>query len=315
MTIDRDRARRALAGLFVADAAAAGLHWIYDQDEVARRAGNQPAFRPPAQNDYHKNRALGEFTHYGDHALLALESVVACGGLDVADYQERLRKRCGADGYDGYLDHATKDLLETGGASDDDQAGAFAKLAVIAAKYGDDDELDARLEESIRATHDNADAVAYGVAAGRAIAGALRGADASEVVAAALGEGGAPGEAAGRALAAAGRPHAEFAKAEGLACPVKQAYPVALHATLAEEALGGEEIEVVGGSASVEYGALTPRGFRETVNATILAGGDTCGRLLVAAPIAAASDGVPPDWFEKLPQRERVAELIAALLE
>ena len=61
----RDRARDAILGPFVADAAAAGLHWIYDVDEVKRRAGDEPAFRDPAQNEYHKNRRTGQWSDSG----------------------------------------------------------------------------------------------------------------------------------------------------------------------------------------------------------------------------------------------------------
>ena len=42
-----DRAKNAILGALVADAAALGLHWIYDQDRVREVAGNTPEFREP----------------------------------------------------------------------------------------------------------------------------------------------------------------------------------------------------------------------------------------------------------------------------
>ena len=57
----RDRARNAILGALVGDAAATGLHWIYDTDEVRRRGGTTPEFQPPAQNPYHARRSVGDF--------------------------------------------------------------------------------------------------------------------------------------------------------------------------------------------------------------------------------------------------------------
>ena len=53
----RDRARDAILGAFVGDAAATGLHWIYDVDEVERLGGDAPEFFSPKDNQYHAKRA------------------------------------------------------------------------------------------------------------------------------------------------------------------------------------------------------------------------------------------------------------------
>ena len=56
MRTPRDRGRDAILGAIVADAAAVGLHWVYDVDEVRRRGGGEPEFRPPGENKYHARR-------------------------------------------------------------------------------------------------------------------------------------------------------------------------------------------------------------------------------------------------------------------
>lgn len=281
-----DRARSAILGALVGDAAAMGLHWIYDMDEVRRRGGGAPEFQVPGQ--YHARRHPGDFTHYGDHAMVVLESLAERGKLDLGDYRRRMLARFGDCGYDGYLDKATKWLVATRSGADDNQAGCFAKLAPILAVHMDDPELDARLEAAIRVTHDNDWAVKCGLAAAAAIRAAILGANPHGAVAAAVERGGEGGRLARLALEA-GPDHLAFARKAGQACPVSQSLPVALHAAL----------------CGPDYAAA--------VRATILAGGDSAGRLLVAGAIRGATDGVPEAWLARLRDRVRIEHLLHRL--
>jgi ADP-ribosylglycohydrolase len=283
------RARDAVLGALVGDAAAAGLHWIYDTDDVRRRGGAEPEFRPPASNRYHARRRAGQGTHYGDHALVAIESLVACGRLDLDDWRERLLARFGDPAYDGYLDRAAKELLATRRGGSDNQAGAFAGLAPVVARYLEDPEFDARVEGAIRLTHDHPQSVECGRAAAAAIRAAILGAGPHGAAASAAERGGEAGALARRALEA-GTDHLAFALAAGQACPVTEAFPVALHA------------------------ALTGADYAATVRATILAGGDSAGRLLLAGAIRGASDGIPADWLQRLGDRQRIEGLVGRLL-
>ena len=289
----RLRAMHAILGTFVADAAAAGLHWIYDVDEVRRRGGAKPEFQPPAANQYHAKRQTGEFTHYGDHALVVLESLVECGDFDPDDYRKRLIARFGAADYGGYLDHATKDLLATGKGSDDNQAGCLVKLPAMVARYLEDPELEERVEAAVRVTHDNAQAVRYCRAAAAAIRTAILGANAQGAVAAVVERRTARGSTAALAEKALDAPDetVAFALEMGQNCPVPNAMPVALHASL-----HGPD-------------------FKTVVRNSILSGGDSAGRLFLAAAIRGATDGVPQDWLEKVVGHRRIQELTERLLE
>jgi ADP-ribosylglycohydrolase len=282
-----DRARNAVLGALVGDAAAMGLHWVYDTDEARRRGGRAPEFQPPGQ--YHARRHPGDFTHYGDHAMVVLESLAERGKLDLDDYRKRMLVRFRDPAYDGYLDMATKWLVATGKGADDDQAGCFAKLAPILAVHLHDPERDARLEAAIRVTHDNDRAVECGLAAAAAIRAAILGANPHGAVAAAVERGGEGGRLARMALEA-GPDHVAFARKAGQACPVGQSLPAALHA------------------------ALTGRDFEASARATILAGGDSAGRLLVAGAIRGSTDGVPDAWLAKLRDRSRIEELVERLV-
>jgi ADP-ribosylglycohydrolase len=282
----RERARGAILGALVGDAAAMGLHWIYDMDEVRRRGSSAPEFQPPGQ--YHARRRPGDLTHYGDHAMVVLESLAECGKLDLDDYKRRMLARFADRAYDGYLDKATKWLVATRSGADDDQAGVFAKLAPIVAVHLDDPERDARLDAAIRVTHDNGRAAGCGLAAAAAIRAAILGANPHGAVAAVVERGGEGGRLARMALEA-GPDHLAFARKAGQACPVGQALPVALHA------------------------ALAGRDFAASVRATILAGGDSAGRLLVAGAIRGATDGVPDSWLARLRDRARIGQLLDRL--
>ncbi|HEX5137615.1 MAG TPA: ADP-ribosylglycohydrolase family protein [Planctomycetota bacterium] len=282
-----ERARNAILGALVGDAAAMGLHWVYDVDEARRRGGAAPEFQPPGQ--YHARRRPGDFTHYGDHAVVVLESLAERGRLDLDDYKRPMLARFGDRGYDGYLDKATKWLVATRSGADDDQAGCFAKLAPILAVYLDDPERDARLDAAFRVTHDNDLAVECGLAAAAAIRAAILGANPHGAVAAAAERGGEAGRLA-RAALEAGPDHLAFAKRAGQACPVGQSLPVALHA------------------------ALVGPDYAASVRATILAGGDSAGRLLVAGAIRGATDGVPEAWLARVRDRARIDGLLDRLL-
>jgi ADP-ribosylglycohydrolase len=94
----------------VADALALGAHWLYDQNEIARRFGRVAEFLPPARDDYHPGKLRGAQTHYGDQTLVLLESLDACdGNFVMEDFAHRWS--CFWRESNAYRDHATKITL------------------------------------------------------------------------------------------------------------------------------------------------------------------------------------------------------------
>ena len=60
-----------------------GTHWIYDLDELKRTfPGGIQGFEMPAAGHYHAGKVAGDPTHYGDAALLQLQSVAELGQVD-----------------------------------------------------------------------------------------------------------------------------------------------------------------------------------------------------------------------------------------
>eukprot|EP00928_Gymnodinium_smaydae_P064287 TRINITY_DN47671_c0_g1_i1.p1 TRINITY_DN47671_c0_g1~~TRINITY_DN47671_c0_g1_i1.p1 ORF type:complete len:293 (+),score=41.16 TRINITY_DN47671_c0_g1_i1:27-905(+) len=94
------RARGAVLGCLVGDAAATPVHWVYDPAKLAAHvagAKRGPAFCDPPGNSFYTTRP-GGLSCYGDQTLVLLESLVECGGrLDVEDYSRRLASKFGKE--------------------------------------------------------------------------------------------------------------------------------------------------------------------------------------------------------------------------
>ena len=131
-------------GQLAGDAFCLGTHWIYDQDELRRVHPNGVrGFEAPAADHYHAGKHPGDQTHYGEAALLMLESVAERGGIDARDFGERFVRYFDAPDHQGYLDHATKETLanvrsadavpDFQHGADDDQLATVSRLAPVVA--------------------------------------------------------------------------------------------------------------------------------------------------------------------------------------
>ena len=153
MTPSEHQTRREnmILGALVADAAAMGLHWIYDQDHIKKIAPDTPEFTPPLAQNYegvmaffaHPNRANGAQSQYGEQALVMLRTLAAQERFIAADFAEAFRAHFGYGGaYVGYIDHATRDTLDNFRRFEDTAADAAAALGP---------QLEPRLRQSLAA--------------------------------------------------------------------------------------------------------------------------------------------------------------------
>ncbi|MGB4064424.1 MAG: ADP-ribosylglycohydrolase family protein [Azonexus sp.] len=86
-----DRAIGALMGAFIGDALALGPHWYYDLN--ALRADYGPwisDYTTPKAGRYHAGMQAGQLSQSGLLLKLTVESLVACGGYDEADFCRRM---------------------------------------------------------------------------------------------------------------------------------------------------------------------------------------------------------------------------------
>ena len=172
-----DRKAAALFGALVADAAALGLHWIYDPARIASVADEHgsAAFVPIDPANFagvpayfaHGARCDGMQSQYGEVLRLMIHSLLDHDGLDVAAYQAAFVAHFGAGGsYQGYIDRPTRGMLENVAADvtptgiDDDQLPAVATLPAVAVCY-DGAEQAEKLAQARAVTHVNGVADAY----------------------------------------------------------------------------------------------------------------------------------------------------------
>ena len=108
-----DRIRGCLWGEIVGDAMCLGSHWIYNLGEMEQKfPGGPKGFEAPPEGHYHYPKEPGDLTHYGEGALVMLESIASQGHLDLADYWLRFFEHFGSPEYVGYLEPAIDQFLK-----------------------------------------------------------------------------------------------------------------------------------------------------------------------------------------------------------
>ena len=134
---------------FIGDALALGPHWIYHQKELRHRFGHIMDYMPPA-TAYHKGRNAGDFTHYGDQALLVLRSIAELGHFDIHHFAGLWREFWDDPKTISYRDGATKATLahlhsgkpvEAASSMSSELAGATRTAPLFLVKWENDASL------------------------------------------------------------------------------------------------------------------------------------------------------------------------------
>jgi len=298
----------ALWGQFVGDAAALGSHWIYDLDVVASQyPGGIQGFETPLKGHYHEGKNSGDLTHYGDAALLLLESVAACGAFRETDFGLRFESYFTSPSCKSYKDHATRETLEHltqepgnyQNGADDDQLASVTRLVPVVVAYQQRPIPD--MLEAVRrltlVTQNHATAQACTSAHAVLLQKLLSGTPFRQAF---------ETTRTSPEVSCDSSDYFEFAYMLremdvitatgrfGQSCPLAQSFPAALHA------------------AWVHHDDFTI-----AVLNTVRAGGDNAGRAaMVGAWLGAANglNGIPDEWLLRLRQRERIQAAITQLL-
>jgi hypothetical protein len=286
------RKAAALMGALTADAAGLGLHWIYDTGRISQVTnGKSPAFTPINPANYegvpayfaHANRRDGQLSQYGETLALAMASIKAQGGFDVAAYQQAYAAHFGPGGtYIGYIDRPTKGTLNniaaeilTPSGVDDDQHPAIATLPVIVASHGNNP---ATIKAAIEVTNVNEAAQHYGNLLATTLASVIEGTDLQTALATAA----ASEPLLQNALDTKTDPIA-YGETTGRACHLHQGMPLS-------------------------WCILTQtNSYKDAVELNISAGGDSAGRALIIGSLAGAAyglDAIPTAWHSKLENAE-----------
>lgn len=113
-------------GGLVADAAAMGFHWMYDQGTIAKLGGDAPEFYDPSSSSssYKRNAELestfvhhgkvpGDMTQYGEQLLVMIRALAKNDGkLIQTEYEKEFKSFFGPGGpWVGYIDRPTGRVL------------------------------------------------------------------------------------------------------------------------------------------------------------------------------------------------------------
>ncbi len=305
-------------GQFVGDAAALGTHWIYDLTELQELyPGGIIGFEAPKDGHYHFGKKPGDQTHYGDGALVLLESLAKEGRFDARAFGRSFVEVFRPGSYSGYIDQATRGTLENFQAfadsnsvdnfdfqqgADDDQLAAASRLAALTVRYWHDPSLLIVVEKATRVCQNKDRTVGYmkfnalllsELLDGRDVQTALRRAEAQlravkphlskEVT-----------DKTRKALDATPREVTEATLAFGQACPLPKSFPSSIHALLKHS-----------------------NDFESAILATLRAGGDNAGRASMVGAWVGAHLGIaaiPKAWTGKLSQADRISSALEKIL-
>lgn len=287
-----EKARAAVLGAFIADAATMGLHWIYDPAKIQslldeKRASSNPEFFEPPSCPFYDYTA-GSLSPYGDEQYAVLRFLAEQGPMDAKNFAQYLYEYYKA--YKGRLNHSCKTFLANFAAGkgwprcgdpDDTQANCFVKVPPLVAYYAGSPALAAAVEQAVRVQQNNDLAVAVGLAAARILERVILGDTVAEAVDWSLGEEGLPTDMQALVRQAVNAKHLgneELMERFGRSCALPGSFQAAL-------AL-----------------ALAARGYRDAVRRNILAGGDNCSRSVLLGALLAAEggmDSVPEEWRGK----------------
>ena len=275
----------ALAGALIADAAALGLHWLYDQEHIARiESTGSLLFRQPDSNMYQDvkgyfaqgARRAGQLSHYGESARI-VGQLCAEGQYSVKAHQEAFFKAFGPCGtFNGYADRPTKaligkmltnadELANPSGADDDQFPGLCPVAGMFAHGYSAATTMDAvevisvheLVAESAEALYTCLELLSEGVILPAAL---KQSADAST---------GPIGKLLQEAVAIETYDPLQVAQHYGLACHMPQGMPVVWHILSNVESFGA------------------------AIYDNVKCGGDSCGRAMVLGAIAGMAFNVP----------------------
>lgn len=297
------RAEAALIGALTADAAAMGLHWLYDPERIASLAGPL-TFRTPDPADFegakgvfvHHGRQGGDGSQYGAQLRAAMQAPQSFA-RDAA--QTAFMDAFGPGGWwTGYIDKPTRGAVANllAGRTDpsgieDDQLPALSRLAPLLARPGG--AAEAEWIDAMQITNLGAAALDHGRVFAAALSAALDGADMAQALDAGQNAASAPLAAALAAARTAAADPTDFAGEVGRHCHLPSAMPVIWRI------------------------AASAPDFRAGAEANIRAGGDSCGRAIPLGALFGAAHGiggrgVPPLWILRLSDGAPIAREIAA---
>lgn len=308
----KERMLGAIWGQFAGDAAALGTHWIYNLSEMKKNfPDGVKGFETPRPGHYHEGKKSGDFTHYGEAALLMLESVSALGHFDEKDYGKKFIEKFGSKSYTGYLDNSTRltisnynhfihhhpvrefDYLQ---GVDDNQMATASRLAPVVVAHLDDPGLLKVVERATRFSQNNETAVNFMRSHARILHDLLKGAELESVFQTEISRSTEKIQSFLKdALSLLPQTVTEATLKLGQSCPLDCSFPSSFHSALKHK-----------------------NSFPDAILATISAGGDNAGRASMVGAWLGAYLGVqaiPKEWTARINAKDRIDQYTETLLK
>ena len=301
----------AVLGALVADAAALGLHWLYDPARIAEvEARSGLIFLEPDTAHYagtkgyfaHGMKHAGDLSGYGEVCLLMLRHLANHDEFTRVEYQTEYRAHFGPGGaYVGYIDSPTRHTLNVllplqpdefpaASGADDDQHPAMSALpAIVAMHTGTREALCERVEKVVRITNNDDVAVCAAQCMAQVLFDVMNGVAINQALKDALPLAGIVLQASlEEALALPQFDSVAAGEKFGPACHVTQGLPVIFHIL------------------------QHTQDYRTGIEANIRAGGDSCGRAIMLGAILAAGAGesIPLSWLSRLARLQDITEAL-----
>ena len=298
-----NRGRAMVLASFAGDSLALGAHWIYDTESIERLFGRVESYLKPGNHSYHATKQKGDFTHYGDQTLVLLQSLAQRKGFDLSDFSERWRTLF--ENYDGYVDYATRVTLSgyasgnsfrDPGSPSDDLAGAARIAPLVYACRHDVERLVESARAQTRMTHSNPLTVDAAEFFSRVAFQVLRGVSPTEAMRTISEEHFAGSQLSGwvrEGMDSKTKKSVVTVTRFGQSCHVEEAFPGVVHLVARYE-----------------------DNLREALIQSVMAGGDSAARGMLAGMILGASLGMeslPGQWIDELVRKNDILKLTEEL--
>ena len=298
----KDRKKAMSLGSFMGDAFALGAHWTYDLSKIEDNFGTYDQPHAPLPGSLHINKKLGDYTHYGDQALLINDYLRQNRGQYATDGFRSAWQKMMAD-YQGYVDSASRQSLLSFNLGDSfgshsDELGGAARLAPVFFWIDDPDTAMAAALDQSRLTHNSPESIMATELFARIILSNLAGRDGSltEQILQAAGKMGRDDrnmDAFDRYLSQSssmiGHSAAEIASGLGQSCHARHAIPVILTIL------------------------MTTDDYRQAMQLNAQIGGDSAARGMIAGAILGARSGlsaIPTEWLAIIRRKPDLTDLV-----
>lgn len=162
MMFEEKKIKELVLTTLVADSYSLGSHWIYDEKQLENLEINWDELND-AKAIWHKDKKIGDFTHFGDQTLWLYQFLQDKSSFDVDEYINFWQTKI--ETYNGYIDGATRDTLEniknekkpTGSASTD--LSIIGRIAPLLLVSNSKNEFFTNVENFVKCTHNSNEAI------------------------------------------------------------------------------------------------------------------------------------------------------------